>query len=385
MTAPGGLEVHYRRLLRWYPPSYRGRHEEEILGVLMAAARPGQRRPGARESLDLLWSALQIRIRMTLRGADSQPWAAALALAGVLLPVLMVLLKLTAFLDRGAIYGFGTPADVLIGAFGEPGSYARSFQLNPYPIALTGNVTDALTAGPVPALILTALVCLGWRRAAASFAAFVPLAYLGISLTSGYILLAGWRRDVTLYAYALEALILITASGAAQGWRALRWRPGALLATATVAAGVGMNGGIWPLFYVPPAHPFSPGRLWLYRLAHRPHGYIDRLLGIGAGGWGHWLLYQGTLVAVIVAALTIMLVSSPVSRRALWLLAVPFGLGIVIYLCSLISPPLPAPAGDTVAAVPLLVMLLAAMALSPLHGRRAGPGVPGRPAAPGDA
>jgi len=85
MTTARGLEEGYRRLLRWYPPSYRGRHEEEILGVLMAAAQPGQRRPSARESLDLVWSALKIRMRMTLRGADSQPWAAALALTGVLL------------------------------------------------------------------------------------------------------------------------------------------------------------------------------------------------------------------------------------------------------------------------------------------------------------
>ena len=126
MTAAGGLEAGYRRLLRWYPPSYRGRHEDEILGVLMAAARPGQRRPGARESLDLLWSALRIRIRTILRGADSQPWADALALVGVLLPLLMLLMKLTMFLEQGARYGFGTPADILVGAYGEPGAYARA-------------------------------------------------------------------------------------------------------------------------------------------------------------------------------------------------------------------------------------------------------------------
>ena len=162
--------------------------------MLMAAAQPGQRRPGTRESLDLLWSALKIRFRMTLRGADSQPWAAALALTGVLLPLLMLLLKLTEFLDRGAQYGFGSPADILIGAYGDPGAYARSFQLNPYSVALTGNVTDALTAGPLPALILAALACLGWRRAAAAFAAFVPLAFLGISLTNGYTLLAAPPR-----------------------------------------------------------------------------------------------------------------------------------------------------------------------------------------------
>jgi hypothetical protein len=383
MTTAGGLERSYRRLLRWYPPSYRDRHEEEILGVLMAAAQPGQRRPSARESLDLLWSALKIRIRTTLRGADSQPWAAALALVGVLLPLLMLLLKLTELLDRGAQYGFGSPADILIGAYGEPGAYAGSFQANPYSVALTGNVTGALTAGPMPALILAALACLGWRRAAAVFAAFVPLAYLGISLTSGYTLLAGPRGDVTLYAYGLEALVLLAASDAVRGWRALRWRPSALLAAATVAAGVGMNGGFWPLFQAAPTNPTNAFRR-MDRLANLPHGFIDRLFGIGAGGWGDWLLYQGTLVAVIAVAVVTMLVSSPVNRRALFLLVVPFALGAVIYLCSLISPPLPAPVGNTLTATPLLLILLAAMALSLGHRRRAGPDIPGRPAAPGD-
>ena len=386
MTTAHGLEGGYRRLLRWYPPLYRSRHEEEILGVLMAAAQPGQRRPGARESLDLLWSALKIRIRMILRGADSQPWAAALTLVGVLLPLLMLLLKLTEFLDRGARLGFGTPADLLIGAYGGPGAYAESFQANPYSVALTGNVTDALTAGPLPALILAVLVCLGWRRAAAAFAAFVPLAFLGISLTNGYTLLAGPRGDVTLYAYGLEALILLTAPGTAQGWRALRWRPSALLAAATVAAGVATNGGLWPLFRVPPAGPAALGRAArLERLANLPHGFVDRIFGIGPGEWGTWLLYQGTLVAVIAVALLAMLVSSPVNRRVLALLAVPFALGAVVYLCSLISPPLPASVGNTITAVPLLLMLLAAMALSLGHRHHAGPDVPGRPAAPGGA
>lgn len=380
MTA-GGLEAGYRRLLRWYPASYRGRHEDEILGVLLAAAQPGQRRPGARESLDLLWSALRIRVRMTLRGADSEPWAAALAQTAVLLPLLMLLLKLTIFLDRGAQYGFGTPADILIGAYGEPGSYARSFQLNPDSIALTGNVTDALTAGPVPALILAVLVCLGWRRAAGAFAAFVPLAFLAVSLTNGYTLLASPRKDVTLYAWVLEALILLTAPGAARGWRALRWRPAALLAVATVAAGIGMNGGLWPLFHARPVGAFADFRA--ARLAYVPHGFIGRLLGVGAGQWGDWLLYHGTLVAVIAVALAALL-GSPVSRRVLALLAVPFALGAVIYLCSLISPPLPASLGNTLAVGPVVLILLAAMAVSLVHGRRAGPAAPGRPAAPGD-
>ena len=68
----------------------------------------------------------------------------------MLLPLLMLLLKLTFFLEGGVQYGFGSPADLLIGAYGEPGSFARSFQLNPYSIAFTGNVTDGATAGPRP-------------------------------------------------------------------------------------------------------------------------------------------------------------------------------------------------------------------------------------------
>jgi hypothetical protein len=195
---------------------------------------------------------------------------------------------------------------------------------------------------------------------------------------------------VTLYAYGLEALVLLAASDAARGWRALQWRPSALLAAATVAAGVGMNGGFWPLFHVAPtdvAPTDSASALrraaTLGRLASLPHGPIDRLFGIGAGGWGDWLLYQGTLLAVIAAALVTMLVSSPVSRRALSLLAVPFALGAVIYLCSLISPPLPAPVGNTLTAVPLLLILLAAMALALGRRPHAGPDIPGRPAAPG--
>jgi hypothetical protein len=237
----------------------------------------------------------------------------------------------------------------------------------------------------LPALILAVLVCLGWRRAGAVFAAFAPLAFLGIALTNGYTLLAGPRVDVTLYAYGLEALILLAAHGTARGWRVLRWQPSALLAVATVAAGVAMNGGLWPLFHAPLEAPTTRLARLLFRerLANLPHGFIGRLFGVGAGQWGDWLLYQGTLVAIIVAALVIMLVSSPVNRRALFLLAIPFALGAGIYLCSLISPPPPASAGNALAAVPLLLIFLAAIALS--LGHRAGPDAPGRPAAPGSA
>jgi hypothetical protein len=57
------LERGYRRWLRCYPRSFRREHEAEILAVLMAGAREGQRRPEPMECLDLLRSALCVRLR----------------------------------------------------------------------------------------------------------------------------------------------------------------------------------------------------------------------------------------------------------------------------------------------------------------------------------
>ena len=222
MSTAGGLEGGYRRLLRWYPAWYRGQHEEEMLGVLMTAARPGQRRPGVRESADLLWSALRIRVRTVLRGAASRPWADTLTLFGVLVPLLMVVLRVTELCVRGAEHGFGSPADILVGSYGDPGAYVRSFQLNPFSVALSGNLTDALAAGPLPPFVLAVLVCLGLRHAAAAVAACVPLAFLTIALTSNYTLAGGPRTDGTLYTFGLESLVLLASAGASRGWKALQ-------------------------------------------------------------------------------------------------------------------------------------------------------------------
>ncbi len=63
MTDDAALERAYRRWLRWYPPSFRREHEAEMLGVLLAGARQGQRRPSLMECLDLLRGALWMRLR----------------------------------------------------------------------------------------------------------------------------------------------------------------------------------------------------------------------------------------------------------------------------------------------------------------------------------
>jgi hypothetical protein len=70
MTDAADLERGYRRWLRWYPKSFRQEHEAEMLGVLMAGAREGQRHPQLVECLDLLRSALWIRLRPSVPRSD---------------------------------------------------------------------------------------------------------------------------------------------------------------------------------------------------------------------------------------------------------------------------------------------------------------------------
>jgi hypothetical protein len=62
MTDTADLERGYRRWVRWYPKAFRREHESEILAVLLTGARAGQRRPAPRECLDLLRSALWMRL-----------------------------------------------------------------------------------------------------------------------------------------------------------------------------------------------------------------------------------------------------------------------------------------------------------------------------------
>jgi len=64
-TPPGPhaiLERRYRRLLACYPRFFRCDSEDEILAVLMACARTGQRWPGPAECADLLGSAVRMRL-----------------------------------------------------------------------------------------------------------------------------------------------------------------------------------------------------------------------------------------------------------------------------------------------------------------------------------
>src|SRR5215472_8367323 len=90
-----GLERGYRRLLAWYPRSFRRENEEEILAVLMACAQDGQTRPGLEASVDLLKGAARMRLRprpgqpRTVFAAVRLMWAGAAAELAVLITIIV--------------------------------------------------------------------------------------------------------------------------------------------------------------------------------------------------------------------------------------------------------------------------------------------------------
>jgi hypothetical protein len=66
MNAPAQLERHYRRLLAFYPKSFRREHEAEMLSVLLAGATDRQRRPQLAEAANLVGNAILMRLLLVL-------------------------------------------------------------------------------------------------------------------------------------------------------------------------------------------------------------------------------------------------------------------------------------------------------------------------------
>jgi hypothetical protein len=103
MTA-ATLEQRYRRLLACYPAEHRKTYGEEMLGVLLASAQPGQRRPGISDILDLFGGAARVRLRSLLTGTPDPGWRNALALTSLITPILV------AALTPDAVGWFGPPS-----------------------------------------------------------------------------------------------------------------------------------------------------------------------------------------------------------------------------------------------------------------------------------
>lgn len=101
------LERAYGRLLAWYPRAFRREHGPEVLAVLMACARDGQRRPSLAESADVARSGLRMRLRSgvprsarTVRAAIGLMYAGAAVSTGYLINSIYLTIALASIDDN---------------------------------------------------------------------------------------------------------------------------------------------------------------------------------------------------------------------------------------------------------------------------------------------
>ena len=273
------LERAYGRLLRWYPAGHQARHADEMLGVLMAGAGSGQRRPGLADSANLIGGAMRIRIRAATTGSAGL-WRDALARAGIVLPLAWVLLKLTLVVT------------------GNAPTWSVQAILNPSGLAIYGR--EYLLP-----LVVLITVLLGWRRVA--LAAIAATVILDTGNLLHYMLAFQPSDAASLAVLSIAALALVAAPGRACAL--LRRRHYYLLTVAAaVAAGVA-------------EHRLM---LLLYSLPYSPRGPAP------AG----WPAAELAALGVVAAITVILLVRSAASRRLLTVLAVP----LYFYVAVIVTP-----------------------------------------------
>jgi hypothetical protein len=100
------LESRYRRLLAWYPWSHRRVYEDEMLAVLVAGARPDQRRPTLGEAANLVASGLWARLRAAAACVTSPAWVDAAAVFGLLVAIVLLSQRVVRLLEPLGL-GFG--------------------------------------------------------------------------------------------------------------------------------------------------------------------------------------------------------------------------------------------------------------------------------------
>ncbi|MCO5996904.1 hypothetical protein [Actinoallomurus rhizosphaericola] len=93
------LEHRLRRWLRLYPADRR----EEMLGVLLATAGPGQERPTVRDTADLVGGAVRIRLRREVRSLGGPVWRDAFAVLALVTTALACTALIACFRNEAVL------------------------------------------------------------------------------------------------------------------------------------------------------------------------------------------------------------------------------------------------------------------------------------------
>jgi len=181
------LESRYRRLLTWYPWSHRRVYEDEMLAVLVAGARPGQRRPTVGETANLVAAGLLARVRASVTGFASPAWGDAAAVVGLLAALVLLSQRVVRLIEPGGfndlqmylraagwatvvllvvLFGLRRPAAILawVTALGEAVLLTARYGNDPvstihtlWPVALAVIAAAALTVPAAPWRAVTVL------------------------------------------------------------------------------------------------------------------------------------------------------------------------------------------------------------------------------------
>ncbi|GAB2863006.1 hypothetical protein GCM10027176_76060 [Actinoallomurus bryophytorum] len=289
------LEDRYRRLLAWYPADHRSDHEQEMLGVLLAGARPDQVRPSIADTFDLLRGAVRVRLRRAVSAPDAPGWPAATAIAGFLATLLLVAdglrfavempLAVSQFADTRAHTSFSLP-------------HLLAFYFGPAPYWLAW-------------LTIAVLAWRGARRPATLAACAVTTAQLLLALYGTGTTMWGSAYSAVLANISLPLALVVTASllaspGPRRGAELLG-RRAILGAAATAAVLVALTTSpLFGLFFPEPSFPATPESL---------HAFLSR---------AHWWSVLRLAVLLMAAVLLLVVLARTYQgRRACALLAIP--------------------------------------------------------------
>jgi hypothetical protein len=229
MSGTHSLERNYRWLLACYPARHRQAHGEEMLGVLLSAARDGQRRPSPREAANLVWGALLIWLRPSRGETVDAGWRDSLAVFSLAAPVIVMCVAVGALLAS---------AQSPVQTHWPSGHFGRSVDWRAVilevlvyglglvlPFVLTGlRVAAAIACG-------VALVFLAWAYGTVIYSAIQYGVAFGLGWTPAALVFP-------LFAYAAEMVALLGSPGPRRGRQLLFTRNGLAVALAAVVAGV---------------------------------------------------------------------------------------------------------------------------------------------------
>jgi hypothetical protein len=318
-SATARLERGYRWLLVCYPARHRRAHGEEMIGVLLAAARDGQRRPGLGDSVNLLWGALLIWLRPRPAHDAAGGWRESLAAFSVAAPLaILALFFLGVMLRRGG--ATAGPVPLLAGAAFMGLGLAVPFML----------LGLRRTAGVVCGLAALYL-------AGASFTVATDIAQATAGLT-------GFAFPV--FAYATQSAAALGSPGRRRGWHVLDWRAWTLIGLAVAAAD---------------AFEWAIEKSRTYQVVYYRSGHS----AVHESPVPHWLALAAAIAVLVLLVVGVAAARSPQGRRLAALFAIPAWPWLMGYLW-------PGP-GDPLTAL-LLTYLppLAIAALVVRAARRAG-------------